>query len=117
MILNAPFGRMLMCHMIADTTEELMSMADRIGVARKWVQDAGTTREHFDIALSKKRLAIQYGAIKIEYGIVLGEMLKQRGRGTSNGSPENKIAWSRLDPTPVPPNQCKFRIPNAQERR
>lgn len=36
--MRAPFGRMLMCHMSADTSEELLAMADRIGVARKWIQ-------------------------------------------------------------------------------
>jgi rRNA maturation endonuclease Nob1 len=63
--MRAPLGRMVMCHMIADTSEELLLMADRIGVDRKWLQDAGTDREHFDIALSKRRLAIQHGAIEI----------------------------------------------------
>lgn len=63
--MNASFGRMKMCHMMADTTEELLTMADRIGVARKWLQKAGTSHEHFDIALSKKALAIQYGAIAV----------------------------------------------------
>ena len=61
-----PFGRMLMCHMMADTTEELLAMADRIGVARKWIQFPGTYREHFDIALSKRALAVQAGAIEVE---------------------------------------------------
>ncbi len=60
--MKASFGRMVMCHMIADSTEELLAMADRIGVARKWIQHANTHLEHFDIALSKKRLAIQAGA-------------------------------------------------------
>jgi hypothetical protein len=62
--MRAPFGRMLMCHMTADTTEELLSMADRIGVARKWIQHAGTWKEHFDIALSKRALAVKFGAIE-----------------------------------------------------
>lgn len=62
---NAPFGRMVMCHMIADSTDELLQMVDKIGVARKWIQDAGTHREHFDICLSKKTLAIEYGAKEI----------------------------------------------------
>lgn len=62
---NAPFRRMLMCHMIADTTEELLEMVDKIGVARKWIQYPGTGHEHFDICLSKKKLAIQHGAKEI----------------------------------------------------
>jgi hypothetical protein len=60
--MRAGYGRMKMCHMLADTTEELLAMVDRIGVDRKWIQDAGTTREHFDIALSKRALAIAAGA-------------------------------------------------------
>lgn len=32
-----PCGRMKMCHMMADTRPELVEMADRIGVARKWL--------------------------------------------------------------------------------
>ena len=79
--MNAPFGRMLMCHLIADTTDELLAMVDRIGVHRRWIQDAGTKREHFDIALSKKRLALAAGAIEIEYGSELARMLAQRDKG------------------------------------
>ena len=64
--MRAPYGRMIMCHMLADTTEELLSMARKIGVNTKWIQKAGTAHEHFDIALSKKALAIQAGAIPID---------------------------------------------------
>lgn len=63
--MKAQFGRMIMCHMLADTTEELLAMADKIGVARKWIQYPGTHREHFDIALSKRAEAIKHGAIEI----------------------------------------------------
>lgn len=62
---NAPFGRMKMCHMIADTTEELLAMVDKIGVQRKWIQYPGTYNEHFDISLGKKKLAITAGAKEI----------------------------------------------------
>lgn len=75
--MRAPFGRMKMCHMWADTREELFAMADRIGVARKWFQrPAGTglpgmvaSWEHFDIALSKRAIAVRNGAIETDrYG-------------------------------------------------
>lgn len=56
-------GRMRMCHMIADSHEELGEMARRIGVAVCHIQDIGTAKEHFDVCLSKRRLAITFGAI------------------------------------------------------
>jgi hypothetical protein len=62
---NAPFRNMIMCHMIADTREELMQMVDKIGVKRKWIQYKETVHEHFDICLQKKKLAIKEGAIEI----------------------------------------------------
>lgn len=63
--MEAPFGRMKMCHMVADTTEELLAMVDKIGVQRKWIQDAGQYSEHFDISMVKRKLAVQNGAIEI----------------------------------------------------
>lgn len=63
--MQAPFGRMKMCHMIADSTDELLAMVDRIGVQRKWIQKPGTPREHFDISLAKRALAVRHGAIEI----------------------------------------------------
>lgn len=65
--MKAKFGRMVMCHMIADTSDELLAMADKIGVNRKWIQYPGTFREHFDIALSKRALAVQHGAVEITW--------------------------------------------------
>lgn len=59
------YGRMKMCHMIAHTTAELLAMARAIGVQEKWIQKAGTPREHFDICASKRTLAIEHGAIPI----------------------------------------------------
>lgn len=63
--MRAKFGQMIMCHMIADSTEELFAMADKIGVKRKWIQKAGTRFEHFDICLSKRVKAILGGAVEI----------------------------------------------------
>lgn len=63
--MEARFGRMIMCHMTADTTAELLDMAKRIGVNPKWLQHPGSWKEHFDICLSKRNLALQAGAIQV----------------------------------------------------
>lgn len=63
--MRARFGRMVMCHMVADTEAELLEMADRIGVARRWHQQAGTHQSHFDICLAKRALAVRHGAIEL----------------------------------------------------
>lgn len=66
--MRASYGRMKMCHMLADSVEELLVMADKIGVDRKWFQ--ALSHPHFDIALSKRALAVQHGAIETDrYGI------------------------------------------------
>lgn len=78
--MQAPFGRMKMCHMIADSTEELLALADRIGVARRWIQKAGTHYEHFDIALSKRALAVQAGAVEVTR-LELGRIIQRRREG------------------------------------
>lgn len=67
-----PLGRYLMCHMWADTREELFAMVDRIGVNRRWFQQPpNASWEHFDVASSKRALAIAYGAVQTDrYGPV-----------------------------------------------
>lgn len=78
--MRAPFGRMVMCHMVADTTEELLAMADRIGVARKWLQKPGTHHEHFDIAQSKRSLAVRAGAQEVTI-MELGRIIRAKRLG------------------------------------
>ena len=73
--MKAGFGNMVMCHMWADTDAELLAMADKIGVQRKWIQghpelSFGKHRKaswvHFDIAMSKRALAVKAGAIETD---------------------------------------------------
>ena len=91
-----PLGRMKMCHMLADTTEELLAMAEKIGVNAKWIQNAGTSREHFDIAKGKRVLAIAYGATPITQQ-ELGQMLKKRKEARAAAMREKH---GRRDDTP-----------------
>jgi hypothetical protein len=64
--MRAPYGRMIMCHLLADTDEELHAMAAKIGVARRWHQKAGTPHSHYDICLSKRAIAVSLGAKEID---------------------------------------------------
>lgn len=75
--MNAKYGRMIMCHMLADTEEELNQMADIIGVARKWIQYSGTYKSHYDICLAKKAKALEAGAIEISQQ-QLARLLKKK---------------------------------------
>lgn len=90
--MEAPFGRMLMSHMIADTSAELLAMADKIGVARKWIQYPDTAREHFDIAQSKKAMAIKFGAVPVTWRQVGAMELRRRKTG-SLGDPSDAEEW------------------------
>lgn len=72
------FGRMKMSHMAADTTEELLQMVDKIGVARKWIQDKGEGNEHFDISMAYREKAIRNGAIPLSMRILCPAMVERK---------------------------------------
>ena len=76
--MEAGFGRMVMCHMIADTTEELLEMADQIGIQRRWIQKAGKYTEHFDVCLSKRKEAVKAGAIEVSSFNLTRLIMKRR---------------------------------------
>ena len=75
--MEAPFGRMRLCHMIADSHEELMAMAATIGIQSRWLQHSGTYKEHFDVSMGKRALALQHGAQAITWED-LAEKVAQR---------------------------------------
>jgi Protein of unknown function (DUF4031) len=90
------FGRMIMSHMWADSLGELMAMADRIGVARKRLQQPPKASwVHFDISLDKKARAIAAGAVLTDkYGPL--EFLAKRA--IASGDPKRVAAGqTKLD--------------------
>lgn len=91
--MEASYGRMKMCHMIADSDDELHAMAAKIGVARKWWQSPEkTSGSHYDIALSKKALAIAAGAVAITWR-QCGAMNSRRRVTGSLGDPIEAWSW------------------------
>ena len=67
-----PFGKMIMCHMWSPDLNELLDMADKIGVQRKWLQQPPKASwVHFDISLGMKAKALKLGAVLTDkYGPV-----------------------------------------------
>jgi hypothetical protein len=85
--MRASFGRMVMCHMVADSREELLAMADVIGVARRWIQKPGAPDEHFDICLAKRKQALALGAMEISTRELI-HILRRKRSGPPEGRDE-----------------------------
>lgn len=58
------FGRMVMCHMFADSLAELHAMADAIGMDRNWFQPLSFP--HYDVSLSRRARAVELGAVEVD---------------------------------------------------
>lgn len=80
--MRARFGRMIMCHMVADTDAELREMARKIGVAERWHQG-----DHFDICLSKRAMAVELGAVEVTKRQLGAMRILRRRRGRSGPLP------------------------------
>jgi len=66
--------------MIADTEEELHAMAVAIRLRRAWCQPARRGRPpHYDLVPSKRRLAIQKGAIALDRRAFVARLREGRG--------------------------------------
>lgn len=92
--MRAKLGNMVMCHMVADTDDELHAMADRIGVRRRWHQAPPRHDSHYDIALTKRRAAVGAGAIEVTWKVLSMMTLRRRVTG-SLGKPEEASAWCK----------------------
>lgn len=66
------YRQMTMCHMWADSLDELLEMADTIGLNRKWIQGHPELSLeqyktamwiHFDVSITKRNEALKAGAI------------------------------------------------------
>lgn len=52
-------------HLVCDTTDELLSLARRIGLKPDWIQDRASKWEHFDLTPAKRLKAIKLGAREV----------------------------------------------------
>lgn len=90
------YGRMIMCHMLADTPEELHAMADMIGVARRWFQaPPKASFWHYDIAKSKRALAVAAGAIECDRNAFVANLRRIRESQTFG-----RLPWQKTEEDP-----------------
>jgi hypothetical protein len=106
--MRAMYRRMIMCHMIADSDDELHAMADTIGVARRWWQSPQkTSGSHYDICLTKRQLSLAAGAVPITLRQLATMNWRRRVEGKL-GAPEEAEAWIKawrsrlLNAAPLP---------------
>lgn len=79
-----PFRNLKMCHLVADTSEELRAFAIRIGCRPEWIQQVGTPHEHLDVSVRKRMHAVTAGAVEITIG-EMGLLLAKR-----------RLAWKQI---------------------
>jgi hypothetical protein len=64
--------------MFADTPAELAQAAANLGLNSGWLQHPGTHREHYDVTLTVRQVAIDEGAQRITYPRGVAELMNQR---------------------------------------
>jgi hypothetical protein len=92
--MRARHGQHILCHMIADSEEELHAMAERIGMERRRYQG-----DHYDIPLAQKDLALAAGAREIrQRQLACMVWLKRHGHGMGEriGGPGGGAGGARL---------------------
>lgn len=80
-------GRLILCHMLADTDEELHAMAAAIGMKREWFQPL--SHPHYDVSLTRRKLAVALGAIEVDRRGIVAVM--RSCRKNKNGCSQRRL--------------------------
>lgn len=65
-------------HLMADSHDELMAFAARLGLRPEWLQHPGTHREHFDLTEQRRMDALRLDAVPIAYPRETAELLARK---------------------------------------
>ena len=78
-----PYRGMLMCHLMADTEDELHTFAANLGMKRAWFQGKPGKLPHYDICKAKRVVAVRRGAVEVtrEKTVELLHRHRQTARG------------------------------------
>jgi hypothetical protein len=92
-------GRMVTCHMAADSLVELHTVAEALGI-RRWFQDKPGA-PHYDICKATRRRAIALGAVESTRRGLLAkakECAAHEAEPSKEASAPNEANLERLDP-------------------
>ncbi len=77
-----PFRGMVMCHMVADSLDELHEMAERIGMKREWFQDLPkASHPHYDLNEERRAHALELGAVYVPVKVLARAIIARRKNG------------------------------------
>jgi hypothetical protein len=96
---RARYGRMIMCHMVADSLVELHAMADALGLARRWFQCPPRVRlPHYDVSLAFRARAVSLGAVEISRrdAVVFARKLLAEFEACADGASACQSTGARL---------------------
>lgn len=87
-----PFRDMQMCHMVADSLDELHHMADQIGMLRIWFQ--AKSFPHYDLSQPRRQSAVEFGAVEVDRRELVTVMRRWRSEARA-GEREFEVAEIR----------------------
>jgi len=85
---------MVMCHMLADTPNELHAMADAIGMKRQWYQSPDKASfPHYDLSLTRRALAVAKGAKEVTRQELSAHMKRVKAELIAQGHTWKSAGW------------------------
>lgn len=78
---NARWRYKYAAHLSADTLEELVAFATRLGLKERWIQVSANGIVHFDLTKGMREKAIRLGAESVDVREFLYRAVRKEGEG------------------------------------
>lgn len=84
-----------LCHLAADTLDELHAFASRLGMKHEWFQPGRGRHPHYDLVKSRRDLAVKLGAQEVSGRDLIGVRRRdaQSSQARSHGALCASLPW------------------------